>query len=298
MKILFTGANGFLGSNVIPVLQKNNFQVSTLGIKNSDYNIDLSKEVPEFHDKFDVVFHAAGKAHQIPKNDVESQIFFDVNLTGTKNLCEALESSGLPKYFFFISTVAVYGIDKGDNIDEDYPLKGKTPYAKSKIEAEKYLQSWCDKNKIILYILRPSLIAGRNPPGNLGDMISAIKRGRYANIGGGKAKKSIIWAADFAQIIEKGIGRHGGIFNVCDNSQPDFKSLSKVIAVKLDKKQPKNISVLVMKIAAIFGDIVGNSFPLNSLKLEKITKSLTFSNSKIKNELDFHPTNVLKNFEC
>lgn len=46
---------------------------------------------------------------------------FDVNLQGTKNLCAALENSGIPKAFIFISTVAVYGCDFGDNITEEHP---------------------------------------------------------------------------------------------------------------------------------------------------------------------------------
>lgn len=44
-----------------------------------------------------------------------------MNLQGTKNLCTALEQSGIPKSFIFISTVAVYGCDSGENITEEYP---------------------------------------------------------------------------------------------------------------------------------------------------------------------------------
>lgn len=297
MKILFTGANGFLGRNVIPILKTNNHQVSTLSRTNSDFNTDLSKEIPVLTEHYDLVFHAAGKAHFIPKNKVENKLFFDINLVGTQNICKSLEIVGLPKYFYFISTVAVYGADTGENIDENTALKGNTPYAQSKIEAEKFLKNWCEKNNVILYILRPSLIAGKNPPGNLGDMIKAIKTGKYVNVGGGKAKKSVVWAADFAQVVEIGLSKNGGVYNVCDDIQPDFFAFSKVISAKLEKKLPPNIPFFIIKSVAIVGDLLGSKFPLNSKKLEKITNSLTFSNAKIKRELGFQPTNVIQNFE-
>lgn len=56
-------------------------------------------------------------------------------------------------------------------ITEDHPLNGDTPYAKSKIMAEEYLIRWCQKNNVILGILRPSLLAGKNALGNLGAMV-------------------------------------------------------------------------------------------------------------------------------
>ncbi len=297
MKILFTGGNGFLGKNVIPELKKKNHLVATLSRKNSDYNTDLSKEIPSLADHYEIVFHAAGKAHFIPKNEVENKLFFDNNLVGTQNLCKGLEIAGLPKFFYFISSVAVYGADTGEDIDENTPLKGNTPYAKSKIEAEQFLIKWCEKYNVVLYILRPSLIAGKNPPGNLGDMIMAIKTGKYVNVGGGKAKKSVVWAADFAQVVENGLSRNGGLYNVCDDTQPDFFVLSKVISMKLERKLPSNIPYSIIKSIAIVGDLLGSKFPLNSKKLQKITNSLTFSNAKIKRELGFQPTNVILNFE-
>lgn len=47
---------------------------------------------------------------------------------------------------------------------------------------------------------------------------------------------------------------------------------------------------------ALVGDLMGNKAPINSLKLKKITESLTFSNEKAKRELNWQPLNVLENF--
>ena len=130
-KILFTGGTGFLGKNVRPILDKE-YEVTTCGITSEDMiKANLAKETPKLDKHYDIVLHACGKAHVVPKTEAEKQAFFDVNFTGTVNLCDALEEIGVPKAIVFISTVAVYGCEYGDLITEEHPLEGKTPYAKS-----------------------------------------------------------------------------------------------------------------------------------------------------------------------
>lgn len=295
-KLLFTGASGFLGSNVMPIL-KNSYNIFTIGLGDrDDIKFNIANGIPPLEDKYDIVLHAAGKAHVVPKNIDEENEFYKVNLDGTINLCKALEEVGLPKSFIFISTVAVYGCEFGANINEDYPLNGDTPYALSKIKAENYLTDWCEKNNIVLSIIRPSLIAGPNPPGNLGDMIKGISKGFYLNIGGGKAKKSVLMVEDIANLIPL-LSEKGGIYNVCDDYNPSFGELSKLIASQLGKSKPFNIPYFVAKLLAFVGDILGNKAPINSLRLKKITESLTFSNEKAKHELGWKPLNVLDNFK-
>lgn len=292
MNILFTGSNGFLGKNIIPILTSRKHFIKTLGTRNADYICDIRKQVPTFPEKFDIVFHAAGKAHSIPHSKEEEEIFYNVNFEGTKNVCFALENNP-PEVFIFVSTVAVYGKDSGNNINENAPLLGNTPYAKSKILAEQFLQSWSTKNNVKLFILRPSLIAGPNPPGNLGDMINAISKGRYFNIAGGKARKSIIWVDDFADLIEKSIIKRGGIYNVCDSSHPTFRMISDKISSKMNKKII-NIPFFIAKLMALVGEGLGKKAPINLVKLNKIVKSLTFDNTKLIREFGFRPSDTIQ----
>ena len=295
MTLLFTGASGFLGSNIIQLLN-GAYNIISVGLSPQDtYLVDIATDIPTFIDAFDVVFHAAGKAHSVPKTEAEKRLFFDVNLQGTKNLCTALERSGIPKAFIFISTVAVYGCDSGENITEEHPLNGTTPYALSKIKAEKYLQGWCAMHNVKLSILRPSLIAGPNPPGNLGAMIRGIRNGKYLSIAGGKARKSVLMVQDIANFLPMLIEK-GGIYNVCDSYQPSFRELEMVICKQLSRKGPISIPYWLAKSMAVVGDCLGEKAPINSLKLRKITSSLTFSNEKAMRELGWKPMNVLKNF--
>ena len=275
---------------------KKKYSVETIGLTSQDdYIVNLAAEIPKLAGKYDVILHVAGKAHSLPKTEAEKRLFFDVNLQGTKNLCTALEQSGIPKSFIFISTVAVYGCDSGENITEEYPLNGTTPYALSKIKAEKYLEEWCAMHNVKLSILRPSLIAGPNPPGNLGAMIHGIENGKYLSIAGGKARKSVLMVQDIANLLPMLIEK-GGIYNVCDSYQPSFRELEMVICKQLNKKLPLSIPYWFAKSMAVLGDCFGENTPINSLKLRKITNSLTFSNEKAVRELGWKPMNVLKNF--
>lgn len=294
--LLFTGASGFLGVNTLPILDKK-YIVRTIGLADNDnYKINLANEVPDIRESYDIILHAAGKAHSVPKTEAEKQAFFNVNLQGTKNLCFALEKSGLPRSFIFISTVAVYGLEFGENISEDSPLKGTSAYALSKIQAEQFLSEWCNTHGVILSIIRPSLIAGPNPPGNLGAMINGIKTGKYLSVGGGKARKSVLMVQDIANLIPL-LAEKGGTYNVCDSEHPTFRALEKLIALQLNKSLPVTIPYALAKILALIGDLLGNKSPINSDKLDKITKSLTFSNVKAVTELGWKPLNVLETFK-
>ena len=294
-KLLFTGASGFLGYNIRPILEKS-YDVHTIGLTDDDdIKFNLAKEVPPINTHYDVVLHAAGKAHTVPKTEAEKQVFYDVNYVGTIHLCDALEKAGVPKTLVFISTVAVYGCDYGDNIDETHPLNGTTPYADSKIKAEDYLKKWCQDHNVRLGILRPSLLAGRNAPGNLGAMVNGIKKGFYMNIAGGKVVKSILMAEDIARLIPL-LEEKGGIYNVCDTRQPSFGEISASVAKQLGKGKPLNIPYWMAWCMAKVGDLLGSKAPINSYKLEKMTKSLTFSNEKARRELGWEPLDVLENY--
>lgn len=295
-KILFTGGTGFLGKNVRPILDKE-YEVTTCGITPEDMiKANLAKETPKLDKHYDIVLHACGKAHVVPKTEAEKQTFFDVNFTGTVNLCDALEKVGIPKAIVFISTVAVYGCEFGDLITEEHPLEGNTPYAKSKIMAEEYLTEWCQKHNVVLGILRPSLLAGKDAPGNLGAMVNGVRKGFYMNIAGGKVIKSILMAEDIARILPSLVEK-GGTYNVCDTRQPSFGELSISVAKQLGKGKPMNIPYWMAWCMAKVGDLLGSKAPINSYKLEKMTKSLTFSNEKARKELGWEPLDVLDNYK-
>jgi nucleoside-diphosphate-sugar epimerase len=291
-KILLTGASGFLGKIILKELP---IRIFTLGrSKEMDFVCDLSTSIPCFSRDFSVVIHAAGKAHSLPRNEKERNQFFEVNVNGLSNLLKGLEAYGkLPQSFILISSVSVYGLDSGININEEHPLNAQDPYGKSKIEAERLAREWCTLKDVRLTVLRLPLVAGSNPPGNLGAMINGIIKGYYMNIGEGNARKSIVLGSDVAKLIPK-IASAGGIYNLTDGYNPSFFELSKNIASQLGKPPGRKVPVFLAQLIAKIGDLMGANAPINTKKLNKITSTLTFDDSKVKTQFNWVPTPVLE----
>ncbi len=293
---LLTGASGFLGRKLHEVLSQTN-KVITLGRKaGNSISCDLSVAIPEITIPVDCVVHAAGKAHIIPKDQQAAEEFFQVNELGTVNLLKGLDRLGkLPSQFIFISTVAVYGLSNGVDIDESSPLHGRTPYARSKINAERIIWKWCEENRVSCIILRLPLIAGEDAPGNLGALTRAIKRGTYFSINGNTARKSIVSDQDIAKLVSS-LKNKSGIYHLTDGEDPLFVAIEQAIATRVGKSIGIIIPLWLVRFLAKVGDLFNRlnlPSPLNSEKLNKMTSSLTFSCQKAKRDLEWTPDPVL-----
>jgi len=288
-RVLLTGFSGFLGAFILDVLENEKYKVIKVGRnKISEIKIDLSLDTfPKVN--VDYVVHVAGKAHVIPKTNEEKEEFFNVNYRGTVNLLDGLDLGKL-KTIIFISTVAVYGKEKGDLIDEKTPLNGNSPYALSKIKAEQTIIEFGIKNNIKTVILRLPLITGQSAPGNLNSIVNAIQKGYYFRIGKGTAKKSLIAASDVANLIPE-LFNLNGVYNVTDIKDPMICEIDGIIAKKFNKKII-TIPEILFKIFAKIGDMF-YFLPFNSSKFNKLTKTLTFSNKKIFNKIKYRPSRGL-----
>jgi nucleoside-diphosphate-sugar epimerase len=294
MNILLTGASGFLGKTIISTWGRNN-RIITLGQKSdNEVIVDLSNEIPVIESEINIVIHAAGKAHFIPKNGTDIASFNKINVEGTKSLLKAIENQTNLKQFVFISSVAVYGLLEGNLIDENSDLLATEPYGISKIAAEKLIIEWCKNKNISYYILRLPLIIGNNAPGNLGAMVKGIKNKKYARIGKGDAKKSMVLATDIVNLLIS-IKGESGIYNLTDGYHPSFKELEDKIGEFYAKKIISIPNLFAIFLARL-GDFFGINAPINSIKLKKITSTLTFSDEKARRNLNWNPNKVLESW--
>lgn len=288
MSYLITGASGFLGSIIYEGLADKHKVVGLGRSQTNDVQCDLSASVPALGHYY-VVIHCAGLAH-LP-GDLNGHEFDAINVTGTRNLLSGLTT--LPKMFIFISTVAVYGANSGVLISEESPLNGTTPYAKSKIEAEKIVEEWAKRNEINYLILRLPLIYGKNAPGNLAKMIKGIKSGLYFSINKGSARRSMVLASDIAGLVAN-FPMISGTYNLTDGYHPSFQEMEIGISRKLGVKRPLQLPTTLAKILAWIGDHV-KKMPFNSEVLDKMSSSLTFDDSKARKDLNWSPGRVLEN---
>ena len=288
-KILLTGSSGFLGSYILDFLENENYEVIKVGrSEKSDINIDLS--ITKLSNiEVDYVIHVAGKAHVVPKTNDQQEEFFRVNYIGTNNLLCGLDVTKLQS-IIFMSTVAVYGKDIGEFIDEKSPLNGNTPYALSKIRAEQAIIDFGLAHDVKTVVLRLPLVTGKNPKGNLMAIISAIKKGYYFRIGKGEAKRSIIAASDVANLIPE-LFNLNGVYNLTDIRHPMISEIDTIISKKFSKKIHVMAKTPLLVLAKIC-DICGYS-SFNSAKFYKLTKNLTFSNKKLFKDIKYRPSNGL-----
>ena len=143
-------------------------------------------------------------------------------------------------------------------------------------------------------ILRLPLIAGKNPPGNLGAMIRSIKKGYYFRIGDGKPGEAWCW-----QRMWQGLSHHTKAlqepYNLTDGCHPTIRELDEAIAQDLTEES-RHIPASFVKSAARAGDFLP-FLPINSIKFEKLTSSLTFSDAKARREIGWQSRPVVDNLE-
>lgn len=289
MKILVAGSNGFLGRILCDVLN-NNHQIVTLSRQNANINVDLSKSITTLP-YCDILVHCFGTAHFVPKNSSEEKSFFDVNVIGTENLLKSIQHSTKPSSIVYISSVSVYGLNSGLNINESCFATPNTPYGESKLKAEKILLNWAKRNNVNLTILRLPLVIGPNSKGNLHSLIQAIKNGYYFRFSKNEILKSVVLAEDVANLIPLLIMKNG-IYNLSDGKGIKTSCIENYIANYYNKK----INYLpygLVKIIANIGDVF-SFIPLNSSKLNKLNSSLTFSSAKAQNDLNWIPKDIFE----
>lgn len=302
MKVLITGADGFVGSAIASKFTAKNWQVIRSGrrgdttslravskpIEDEDIYIYIKVDITKPEDLeqiasiqgIDAVIHSAGLAHQF--GDTEKQKFEQVNVEGTKNILRAAAAANVKK-FILISTTAVYGIKKtlpnGGNIRvedsrivETSECRPENAYAESKLQAELAAIEFCRRHEIDLTILRLAPVLGENNVGNAARLIEAIDKNRFLWVGSGDNLKTLVYKNDVAEACYRilTLERKGAeIFNLAGDPIK-MKDFVEIIARSLNKKIPK-IRIPKMIFEALF-NINSKTFGLK--KIDKLAKTM------------------------
>lgn len=171
MKVLVTGADGFIGSHLTEMLLKEGHQVKALSQYNSfNYwgwlddishpNLEvLSGDVRDpnyckhISKGIDVIYHLAALI-AIPYSYVAPDSYLDTNVKGTLNICQAAKENGV-KRLLVTSTSEVYGTALYVPIDEKHPKQPQSPYSASKIGADAIAMSFFNAFELPVTIVRP-----------------------------------------------------------------------------------------------------------------------------------------------
>ena len=277
--ILLTGTSGFVGQNLMKYLERfgiSQYAISRQKLNSTNFTIN---------NNIDSLVHLAGKAHDL-KLATDSSDYIEVNFELTRKLYDVFLLSNCTK-FIFISSVKAVTDRPGSILTEEFVPNPKTPYGRSKLMAEKYIQDQPLPRGKYFYILRPCMIHGPGNKGNLNLLHDLIDRGIPYPLAAFENKRSFLSIENLCFVISELLQRDdipSGAYNVADDEPLSTNEVVEILCQGSGKipqlwKVPKRIVFVLAKM----GDILGSIF--TSEKLRKLTESYIVSNCKLKKAL-------------
>lgn len=308
MNILITGVHGFVGSNLVKYLAKEN-TIYGLDIVQPQKDgvmctfswdaLDVENGLPEI----DAIIHLAGMAHDT-RNKSAADVYFKVNTGLTQKIFDWYMASPTAKKFVFFSTVkSAADRVKGEFLTEECVPTPVGPYGESKIKAEDYIikkfapkalkrpfHNFDDSDSIVsdkqVYIIRPCMIHGPGNKGNLNMLYGVVKKGIPWPLGAFENRRSFTSIGNLCVVIEGLLTKSvlSGIYHMGDDEALSTNELIEVICEAIGKKAhiwriPKGLMNGVAKVGGWL------HLPLNPLRMQKLTENYVVSNKKIKSAL-------------
>ena len=274
MKILITGASGFIGSFIVEEALKQGFETWAAIRKSSSkeylqderihfIELNLSSKAQLIEQlrphQFDYVVHAAGVTKCLNKAD-----FRRINTEGTKNLVDALLDLQMPlKRFVFLSSLSVFGAIKErlpyDEIREDDTPQPNTEYGRSKLEAERYIDSI--GSRLPYTILRPTGVYGPREKDYF-MMAKSIKQHIDFAVGYQRQDITFVYVTDVVQAVFLALekGETGRKYFLSDGQIYQSTTFSDLIHEELGRPWWLRITapVWVLRVVTFFGEYIGH----------------------------------------
>lgn len=267
MKILITGAGGWLGSELTErLLEQGNSirafvlfsskKLEQLKLKYNDLleivegDICSRESVNKALNGIEQVYHLAAKVHSLPKNKDEEQQFFKVNTEASEQLFELCLEHSVKRVIFY-SSVSVYG-ESEEIIDVNSPKNPVTPYAKSKLMAEEIGLRLFSEKGLPITIIEPVTVYGGDDVGNFEKLRKLVNKGFIPRFGDGENKKTVIYYKDLITMtveIGKDTSALGKVI-ICGSESISYNhiievlskgSSNKVKVLKFNNRFTKNI---------------------------------------------------------
>jgi UDP-glucose 4-epimerase len=264
-RVLVTGGAGFIGSHLVDELLKagweatilDNFSTGRLenlgrlprrGLRVLRGDLRNPSEVEAALEGVEVAFHLAAVT-SVPYSFEHPDETYLVNVEGTRNLLEGC-LRGLVKRLIYVSTCAVYGEPEYLPIDEDHPKRPASPYAESKLEAERLCMEYQESHGLRASVLRLFNVYGpRMREDRYGGVISSFIRrlceGEPLTIyGDGEQTRDFIHVSDAVRAMMLAMDREdisGEAFNIATGIPTSINRLAAIISELSGESMPRVI---------------------------------------------------------
>ncbi len=310
MRALVTGANGFIGTQLVQALCTRGDKVFALVRKNSPEFADVEMRhadlarIETIEGKCvnaETVFHLAGYAHAGDANDpAAAAIHESVTVNGTRALLREAQRAGVRRFIFVSSTKAM-GEGAADCLDETHIPQPATAYGRAKLAAEDLVHA-AGRSGLEVCVLRLPLVYGRDSKGNISRMMAAIDRGRLPPLPNLPNKRSMVHVDDVSRALLLAAERAEAVsqtYIVTDVEVYSTRRIYTAICRALGRSVPSwAVPATALRLGALAGDVItrvrGKPFFLNSEILEKLTGSAWYSSDKIRRELGFRSQQSLE----
>jgi nucleoside-diphosphate-sugar epimerase len=308
VKILVTGATGFIGTHLVRALAKQGRDIRCLVRRNSNTKKIEVFDVELFYGNLldissletavrgiDIVYHLAGEIFTTQKDR-----FFQVNLGGFNNLLTACLKNSIGKIIYFSSNASV-----GPNSDRKTPINENTqcrpifPYGKSKLEGEKILKKFSEDHGLTNIIIRPPVVYGPgvSKASRVFAFLNLINKGHFRIIGDGKNLISLCYIDNLihgVMLAETEKKAEGQTYFIADERPYSIKEIAETIAREEGKTLPaKELPVLIAEILSIGclvpAKLFGFTTPLSRDTIKHLRYNWFVDISKAEKELGYRP---------
>jgi UDP-glucose 4-epimerase len=227
--VLVTGANGFVGHHLVPMLASSGWAVRravrTPAKDANDVVIDAIGPATDWSAALagvDAVVHLAARVHH--QNEEHAiELYRNVNIEGTLHLARCAIAAGV-RHFIFVSTILVHGRSNSGRLPfrEDDVLTPRGLYGMSKAAAENGLKELVPDSGMRVTVIRPPLIYGAGARGNFALLEKAVRRGiplPLANVDNRRAFLSAQNLASFVIYRLEHPGKEYDVFLIADSEQ-------------------------------------------------------------------------------
>lgn len=296
MRILVTGANGFVGKALCEHLASSNHEVIACtrknGQKSTGYShfyivaIDKNTEWKSLLLGVQVVIHLAARVHVMHEKAANSlSAFQEVNLHGTVNLARQAATAGV-KRFAYVSSIKVNGEYSDEKPFTESDISNpQDPYAISKWQAEQALQEIGRETGMEVVIVRPPLVYGPEVKANFLHLLDIVNRALPLPLGSINNRRSMIYVGNLVDALML-CATHpkaaGQTYLVSDGDAISSPQLIKDIALAMRK--PSRVFPFPLSIIQFCARLLGKSSVI-----ERLTESLEIDSSKIRKELGWAP---------